>query len=92
VCVAHPGRDVYLTRTVTTHVTFRDIGDEEISRYVETKEPFGKAGAYAIQGLGGLLVAGIRGDYTNVVGLPLGVTLDLLEEVLDVSSMSRRDS
>jgi D-tyrosyl-tRNA(Tyr) deacylase len=86
VCVAHPGRDCYATRTVSTAVTFHDVSDEEIARYVSTKEPFGKAGAYAIQGLGGLLVESIRGDYTNVVGLPLGATMDLLEEVVGVSA------
>ncbi len=82
VCVAHPGRDIYRTTTVSTSVRFRDLADEEIERYVATGEPFGKAGAYAIQGLGGLLVAGIDGDYTNVVGLPLGAVLDLLEKAL----------
>ncbi len=80
VCVAHRARDLSLCRTVRTRVVFRAIRDEEIRRYVDTGEPFGKAGAYAIQGLGGLLVSGIDGDYSNVVGLPLGTTLDLLEE------------
>jgi D-aminoacyl-tRNA deacylase len=92
VCVAHPGRDCYLTRTVSTFVKFHDVSDEEIARYVSTKEPFGKAGAYAIQGLGGLLVESIRGDYTNVVGLPLGATMDLLEEVLGISTAARPGS
>lgn len=92
VCVAHPGRDCYLTRAVSTLVKFHDVSDEEIARYVSTKEPFGKAGAYAIQGLGGLLVESIRGDYTNVVGLPLGVTMDLLEEVLGLSATAPPES
>lgn len=90
VCVAHPGRDQFVTRAVTTTVVFRNVDDEEIERYVATGEPFGKAGAYAIQGLGGLLVAGIRGDYTNVVGLPIGATLDLLESLLGMSAAPRR--
>jgi septum formation protein len=63
-------------------VRFRAADEEELRRYVETGEPFGKAGAYAIQGYGGLLVAGIEGDYSNVVGLPLGATLDLVAESL----------
>jgi MAF protein/D-tyrosyl-tRNA(Tyr) deacylase len=86
VCVAHPARNRYYTRVVSTRVRFRAVGDEEIRRYVRSGEPFGKAGAYAIQGLGALLVAGIEGDWSNVVGLPLGATLDLLEEVLDIAT------
>jgi septum formation protein len=86
VCVAHPARNRYYTKVVATRVRFRAIGDEEIQRYVASGEPFGKAGAYAIQGLGALLVAGIEGDYSNVVGLPLGATLDLLEETLGIAT------
>ncbi len=86
VCAAHPARDRYYARLVSTTVRFRRVGDEEIRRYVDSKEPFGKAGAYAIQGLGALLVESIEGDYSNVVGLPLGATLDLLERVLDFST------
>ncbi len=87
--VAHPGRDLFRQRAVSTTVRFYDLDDAAIDRYVATGEPMGKAGAYAIQGLGGLLVAGIEGDYTNVVGLPLGATLDLLQEVLGVAPAAR---
>lgn len=59
------------TRCEETEVFLRPLGREEIRRYVATGEPMDKAGAYGIQGLGGLLVEGIRGDYSNVVGLPV---------------------
>ena len=59
------------TEAVATEVTFRALAPEEIDRYVATGEPMDKAGAYGIQGRGALLVAQIRGDYSNVVGLPL---------------------
>ena len=62
-------------RTVTEHeetaVTFRALEPGEIRAYIATVEPMDKAGAYGIQGLGALLVSGIRGDYCNVVGLPV---------------------
>ena len=62
-------------RAVTGHeetaVTFRALEAEEIRGYIATGEPMDKAGAYGIQGVGALLVSGIRGDYCNVVGLPV---------------------
>ncbi|MCA9570423.1 MAG: Maf family protein, partial [Myxococcales bacterium] len=64
---------------VTTDVRFRNLSDAEIARYVATGEPHDKAGAYGIQGLGGALVAEVRGDWTNVMGLPLEATLKALE-------------
>jgi septum formation protein len=58
-------------RVSTTRVSFRKLRPEEIRAYVETGEPIGKAGAYAIQGKGALLVSRIEGSFSNVVGFPL---------------------
>ena len=63
----------------TTDVTFRPLSDELIERYIATGEPMDKAGAYAIQGKGAPLIQSIRGDYFNVVGLPLYKLSLLLE-------------
>lgn len=63
--------DKVVTQVEVTQVTFRSLTDQEIRQYVSTGEPMDKAGAYGIQGLGGLLVEGIQGDYSNVVGLPV---------------------
>ena len=60
-----------LTEHEETAVTFRALEEAEIWGYIATGEPMDKAGAYGIQGLGALLVSGIRGDYCNVVGLPV---------------------
>jgi septum formation protein len=58
-------------RTVCTRVTMRSASSSEIDAYVASGEPFGKAGAYAIQGLGALFVERIDGSYSAVVGLPV---------------------
>jgi septum formation protein len=65
-------------RTVTSRVAMRTYSEAEIAEYVETGEPLDKAGAYAIQGIGGALVAGLEGSRSNVVGLPLEATAALL--------------
>ncbi|HET9887870.1 MAG TPA: Maf family protein [bacterium] len=86
VCVLDAGGGPAHLRTVVTRVQLHDLTKDEIQRYVDSGEPMGKAGAYAIQGRGRLLVAGIEGDYSNVVGLPLGATLDLIAEATELSS------
>ncbi|MGC8862488.1 MAG: Maf family protein [Armatimonadota bacterium] len=63
-----------------TDVTFRDLSEDLIARYIASGEPMDKAGAYAIQGKGSILVTGIKGCYFNVVGLPLYRLSRLLEE------------
>ena len=63
--------DRMLTQHEATQVRFRSLSPREIQAYVDSGEPMDKAGAYGVQELGALLVEGIRGDYFNVVGLPL---------------------
>ncbi len=63
-----------------TEVFFKDLTEEQISAYVATAESFDKAGSYAIQGKGALLVDHIDGDYTNVVGLPVSMLYEMLKE------------
>ncbi len=70
-----------LLETVSiTDVWMRTLGQDEIGRYCDSGEPFGKAGAYGIQGLAGTFIARIDGSYTGVMGLPLFETANLLRE------------
>ena len=61
-----------------SEVRFRDIDPAEAAEYWQSGEPRDKAGAYGIQGKGGIFVAGLRGSYSNVVGLPVFETAELL--------------
>lgn len=76
-CLLGTGEDVLLHER--TEVTFRVLSHAVIDSYVESREWEGRAGAYAIQGLGGRLVERIEGDYLNVVGLPGALLVSLLE-------------
>ncbi len=69
-----------LSRSVETKVYIRELTSKEIDSYVESKEPLDKAGAYAIQGLGSVIVEKIEGDYFNVIGLPLITVSESLKE------------
>lgn len=68
-----------LSRVVETRVSFKRLTVQEIDAYVRSKEPLDKAGAYAIQGLGSVIVRKIEGDYFNVIGLPLSSLADSLK-------------
>ena len=69
-----------LSKSVETRVYIRRLTPDEIDAYVKSKEPLDKAGAYAIQGLGSVIVDKIEGDYFNVIGLPLSALVESLKE------------
>lgn len=78
----------YATESTVEETTVRfgsDISDELLLAYVRTREGADKAGGYAIQGVGAILVERIEGSWDNVVGLPLRATLGLIEKVLGQS-------
>lgn len=70
-----------VAQAVTTVVKFRELTEREIQGYIASGEPFGKAGAYAIQGIGAFMIPAIEGSYTNVVGLPLCEVVETLERL-----------
>lgn len=70
-----------IKRVQKTEVTFSKLTSKDIKEYVESGEPFGKAGAYAIQGKGGVFVKEIKGCYYNVVGLSLNQVKSMLKMI-----------
>jgi septum formation protein len=70
---------------VVTEVTFKDYDDDFINWYLDSGEPFDKAGAYGIQAKGALMVEKIDGDYFNVVGFPISKIVDVLKERFNYS-------
>jgi septum formation protein len=73
-------REQVETQFSVSSVWFNELTDTDIRRYVETGEPLGKAGAYAIQGRAGAFVTRIAGSYSGIVGLPLVETAELLQK------------
>lgn len=80
VALAYGGKLLASDAEVTA-VLFRRVPERELERYVDSGEPMGKAGAYAIQGLGAGLVESIDGCFYNVVGLPVAKTLKIIENL-----------
>ncbi|MDQ1277378.1 MAG: nucleoside triphosphate pyrophosphatase [Thermodesulfobacteriota bacterium] len=71
---------VAIKEGVRAAVTFRNISADEKLWYVKSPEPYDKAGAYAVQGLGAFFIKEIQGSYTNVMGLPLCEVVDVLKK------------
>jgi nucleoside triphosphate pyrophosphatase len=88
--VALAGPGFRAARAVTTRVRFRRLTALEIAWYCSLREPYDKAGAYAAQERGAILMAGIDGDFFNVIGLPLGATRELLARAADAASPRRK--
>jgi len=70
-CILNPSGKPAYSEAITTTVRIKKLTEQEIDAYIATGEPYGKAGSYAIQGIGAFMVESISGSYTNVVGLPL---------------------
>lgn len=79
--VLGPAEDQARTGVIESRVTFRDLDTEQIERYLAGGEWRDRAGGYAIQGRGSSLIAKIEGDVANVIGLPVGLLLDLAPEL-----------
>ena len=90
-CICCKAKAHIFSETVKTDVVFKTLSHAEIEWYIQTGEPFDKAGAYAIQGLGTFLVKRIKGSYTNVVGLPICEVMDfLIKEGIIVRNQKNR--
>lgn len=75
----------FRTFTETSHVTFKELSNQEILDYIATGEPFDKAGGYGIQGAGGALVEHVEGDFDNVVGLPVTRLMREFSEIFEAA-------
>jgi septum formation protein len=78
--LSHQTKAERFTHAVVTDVFFKHLSADEIDWYLATKEPFDKAGAYAIQGIGTFIVKKINGSYTNVIGLPVCEIMEFLTQ------------
>lgn len=90
-CICCKAKERSFSEFIRTKVLFKDLSEDEIEWYIHTKEPFDKAGGYAIQGLGTFLVKSINGSYTNVVGLPVCEVIEFLikEHIIGFDSIKR---
>lgn len=79
-CLTRKNNDIIVKNTVESSVVFKEISEDEIDWYVRKKEPYDKAGGYAVQGMGAFFIKEIRGSYTNVVGLPLCEVMETLKK------------
>jgi len=74
-------KDTVDTFFVKSDVTFKNLSEKEICDYCETEEPYDKAGAYAVQGIGAFMVKSINGSYSNVIGLPVSEVIEHFQKL-----------
>lgn len=85
-CIMRISDGKTVCNSVRTEVEFKELTEQKIRGYIATNEPMDKAGAYGIQGFGSKLIKGIKGDYFNVVGLPVSAICDTLEKEFDIET------
>jgi septum formation protein len=90
ICLVRAPDEIVALKHETTLVTFRELDEEEIRRYVESGEPLDKAGAYAVQGLASKFVTRISGCYSNVVGLPVALLYEILKPFIKAESRGQK--
>ena len=81
VCVIDNEKNKKIIKSDTSEVTFNKMSKEEITNYIKEFSPFDKAGAYGIQELDKKFIKKIKGDYENIVGLPIKMLINMLEEI-----------
>ena len=79
--ISQPKNIILHSEIVDTKVVVKTLEPAEIEGYIKSEEPMDKAGAYGIQGIGAFMIRGIKGSYTNVVGLPLVEVLEALKKL-----------
>ncbi|CKL45033.1 septum formation protein Maf [Neisseria meningitidis] len=79
VCIHYRGNAE--NRAQTNRVVFKPLSSEEISAYVQSGEPMDKAGAYAVQGIGGIFIQSIEGSFSGIMGLPVYETVSMLQDL-----------
>jgi len=79
--IVRQDRGSRIREVVGSSILFREIADDEMAWYTATEEPYDKAGAYAVQGMGGCFIREIRGSFSNVMGLPLCEVVEALKRV-----------
>jgi len=87
-CIMNQKKDSMVIKTVETTVVFKYLSDREILWYINTGEPFDKAGGYGIQRTGAFLVKQISGSYSNVVGLPI---CEVVETLMNLNIIQFKD-
>ncbi|GAA0698016.1 Maf family protein [Paraclostridium ghonii] len=85
ISIVNLGNEKKIVDYAISNVKFKKLTDQDIKDYISTKECLDKAGSYGIQGYGALLVEGIKGDYFNIVGLPISKLSDILKENFNIN-------